>query len=429
MAQYKFRKGERLTAEALNKALAAIVAESQQAVSEGDSAAARQAGGGTVAPLPRAYTPQKLPDFNTLAPFRPLLSLPKNGLIAPGSVGWFYLDPEAEHMQPLATCSAAPPNVGQYLYLKWTWDFTHMAPYSPTLSTCRPKWAYPECGNPGVMSVSLGHFAKAPLPPRTSQVAGDDLVFIPAAPTAPVLFTPAVLSYNQSEQESGLHPVPLHAVLTEPVGYISSLTTPELNMLPLRSLTPLGVARAFVRPENSCQVFFAGGVAFAPHDSVKDVTEGSCFCKYPSGACELSPEWTALAKFLYGDTEIVLEGFPRRPDLWALRFSPGSVIVSAPAPPWVRFSPDGSTLPEPGDEICGTHWVLTLFQGRVLTATCDNWDGWAEDVELYDYRTLVAPGKNTETGCSWVWFSRQRRRRGVNGGQPDNWEEQLNDVN
>ena len=174
------------------------------------------------------------------------------------------------------------------------------------------------------------------------------------------------------------------------------------------------------------RILIAGGVKFrAEGCSLEWLVEGQelpdleVCCSLPDQAYAVPGTWTKLAAVHIGETELALHGFAHRPDLWSLRFAPGTLPmpVVGGAVEWRRYVPDvssGKGVPQPGEMVCGEVWE-EVAAACGLMVYAEGGAGFSGECrwELADARTLIAPGKNEETGSRWMWFSKQKRRRTI----------------
>ncbi|MBQ7023256.1 MAG: hypothetical protein IJN29_06725 [Akkermansia sp.] len=422
----KFLKGEKLpawrlnelveTLELLQEKVTELEAKLQSAAgasASGDRSGA--AGGATGAPRARMYKAKGQRPEVVRHLWEPFFLDHRNGLVAPGSPGWYVR--KAADMPP--ELLDVQPTEGMSVWLKTPNEYAEGCSVGESDRSVRELVFLPRgnevprdllCSCAGYGHVYLGSFG-ADCRYKNVTIEGFDdrrkMTFYRAAAQLGRLADISCTgegwdSINYSEEpERGEMPVTLRAE-----GY----EVPAGAMY-LRRLKPVGATRIRAGAE---QLRVSSGVDLLPEDSActsreaderglpqmdcaRDVVPECLFC--------VTPEWRKLASLNVGTTAVGLYGYPLHPGRWALRFAPGTLpgtVPTAVGAQWLRYTPDASAgqgVPAPGDEICGAYW-------QELAATCNVLrGGWgAVTGTQYSSRTLIAPGKNAETGCAWVWF-------------------------
>lgn len=422
----KFLKGEKLpawrlnelveTLELLQEKVTELEAKLQSAAgasASGDRGGA--AGGATGATRARMYKAKGQRPEVVRNLWEPFYLDHRNGLVAPGSPGWYVrkaadMPPELLDVQPTEGMSVwlKTPNDNKEGCSVGECDSARGLVFLPRGSD-EPRDLLCSCA--GYSHVYLGAFG-ADCRWANVTVAGFDdrrkITFYRAAEQPRRLADISCTgeewdSFNYSEDpERGEMPVTLRAE-----GY----EVPAGAMY-LRRLKPTGATRIRAGAE---RLWVAGGVDLLPEDSActsrskderglpqlegeRDVVPECLFC--------VTPEWRKLASLNVGATAVGLYGYPLHPGRWALRFAPGTLDASGTAR-WVRYTPDNSAgegVPQPGDDICGAKW-------EILSKVC-NVARWSPGVSsgvmcwagLVSTRTLFAQVTEPECGEPFVYY-------------------------
>lgn len=345
----------------------------------------------------------------------------RNGLVAPGTPGWYVRKGACSSPCWLEQQEFAK---GTVAWLKVPVPMTEdsQKKKEPCLlflpETCEPKDFYgeePVCGCGGVdgfYHVRLGAF-------------GPDCRFVNYATSSPptarqTTFYKAARKGLRLRQVSAAWAPGSGPGAEEPVALYPECYCGCAEVLHLRPLIPSGGTRISVKNNN---IYIAGGVVLECYcaPAVACATVNSCglpewpvppTCNevVPAGPTHVAPEWRELARLDLGAAQVGLHGLPWGPGRWHLRFAPGTVSL---VPEWRRYSPADSSvaLPKPGDYFCGGSW-------RTLWSVCKlaRWapatsSGWIAPDAVYDTRVLFARGRDEDTGAEVIWYIQEERCR------------------
>ncbi len=421
----KFVKGEQLTSVRLNELVAeleALRAQVAELTAAGAAAAVQVStpvgatGGGAGAGRVR-YKPRVIHEAHRCT-WQPVYLDHRNGLRAPGSPGWYVRKGGAGTLEEMPA-EAQYPECGGRLWLKQTVGGeleppgTECLVYMPGYVTVSDELAPP--GSPQTVWTLLGEYGGDCRYSGAKVESMDErrrVTFYPARrPRRHFLETLPSCLAGVTAADAG-------------AGQAMVALTPEGEMparqdgsIPVRALLPVGAARMEAKAN---RVLVSGGVRFMSHDDTwrpaKDPQElPACTPqnRVPEAAEDVGCTWMKLASVTIGDQEVGLHGFPLRPDLWRLRFAPGTVGVGA-AVEFRAFVPPataGAGVPQPGDAICGAQWETLSAACNVLVLDPERASDFPAPCawHLASRRTLVAPGHDEDTGERWVWYSRQAR--------------------